>query len=262
MNILAVYRAERFSPNSVDRDRAIMDEVRSKIGRCPAVREEELAASQREVDAADIILTMARGREAIGVLSRAERHAVVVNSASAIAKCSRSAIDRLMRDNNIPAAPLYSSGAWWIKRGDQAAQDKSDVRFAADGIEKKRILQEFRMRGITDIVSTAHVEGDLLKFYGVAGTDFFCTTYPAENGFSKFGDESVNGGVSHYRYRLQSLRQSADTLSRLTGISVYGGDCIVRRDGTFAIIDFNDWPSFSTCRGEAAAAIVELISRK
>lgn len=262
MNILAVYRAERFSPNSVDRDMAIMDELRRRVGGCPAVREEQLAISQREVDAADIIITMARGREALDILASAEAHALVVNSASAIAKCSRSAVDRLMRDNNIPAAPLYSSGAWWIKRGDQAAQDKGDVRYAADDGEKKRILEDFRRRGVSDVVTTAHVEGDLLKFYGVAGTDFFSTAYPAENGYSKFGDESINGAVCHYNYDRHTLWRNADTLARLIGVSVYGGDCIVRKDGSLAIIDFNDWPSFSTCRIEAADAIAELILRK
>ena len=39
------------------------------------------------------------------------------------------------------------------------------------------------------------------------------------------------------------------------GLDVYGGDCIVREDGTFCIIDLNDWPSFSRCREEAAKAI-------
>lgn len=45
-------------------------------------------------------------------------------------------------------------------------------------------------------------------------------------------------------------------------VDVYGGDCIVRPDGTFCVIDFNDWPSFSRCRGEAAEAIARLALHK
>jgi len=48
-------------------------------------------------------------------------------------------------------------------------------------------------------------------------------------------------------------------LARAVGIKVYGGDCIVGEDGSFCIIDFNDWPSFSRCREDAATAIATLI---
>ena len=40
------------------------------------------------------------------------------------------------------------------------------------------------------------------------------------------------------------------TSSRLLHTPVYGGDAIVKSNGTYVIIDFNDWPSFSRCREE------------
>ena len=46
-----------------------------------------------------------------------------------------------------------------------------------------------------------------------------------------------------------------ERLSELTDVRVYGGDCIVTPEGSLAIIDFNDWPSFAPCREEAARAI-------
>ena len=55
------------------------------------------------------------------------------------------------------------------------------------------------------------------------------------------------------------VAEAAARLARLVGIQVYGGDAVLLSDGTFAIIDFNDWPSFSSCREEAAAAICRLI---
>ena len=39
-------------------------------------------------------------------------------------------------------------------------------------------------------------------------------------------------------------------------------EAIVRADGSFCVIDFNDWPSFSRCREEAAEAIASLIKVK
>lgn len=260
--IIAVYRAERFSPNSVDRDRAIMESTAALIGCTSFIREEELTTNTALIEDAELILSMARGKEALRILADAESHALVINSATAIARSSRSHIDSLMRDNNIPAAPLQGDSGWWIKRGDEAAQEKGDVRFAADDNEKAMIIGEFRKRGISNLVVTAHVVGDLVKFYGVAETEFFFTCYPTDGSFSKFGDEKINGKPLHTRFDMERLHADATKLARLTGILVYGGDCIVRRDGSYAIIDFNDWPSFSVCRNQAAEAIAGLINNK
>ncbi len=262
MNCVAIYRAKRFSPNSVERDRAIMNATAARLGCTLYIKEEEILHHASLIDSADTILSMARDREALRLLAEAEsRGAVVVNSAAAVANCSRSNIDSVMRHNKIPAAPLYSDGGWWIKRGDEAAQDKSDVAFATDSQEKDRTVEEFRQRGIGDIVVTAHVEGDLVKFYGVEGTEFFRTCYPTDGGFSKFGDERRNGAARHTRFSIEDLHRDAGKIAALTGTSVYGGDCIVRADGSYAIIDFNDWPSFSVCRDEAAEAIARLVRK-
>jgi len=43
-------------------------------------------------------------------------------------------------------------------------------------------------------------------------------------------------------------------------IDVYGGDAIIDAEGRISIIDFNDWPSFSRCREEAADAIAKYIT--
>ena len=54
------------------------------------------------------------------------------------------------------------------------------------------------------------------------------------------------------------MRLAAERASRVAGVDVYGVDCIVRADGSVCLIDFNDWPSFSRCRDEAAQAIAKL----
>lgn len=260
MKCLAVYRAERFSPNSVERDKAIMDAVCKLLSThydIYKVKEEDIEADGNVVAGEyQLVMTMARSRSALTALIQEQKCGTrIINSPEALLNLSRSRIDRLMRENAIPCAPLHSNGGWWIKRGDEAAQDKADVRFARNDSEKNRIIEEFHQRGITDIVTTAHVDGDLVKFYGVADTEFFHVTYPADSGFSKFGDEEVNGLPQHIPFSRESLHESAAKLAALSGIDIYGGDCIVRADGSFAVIDFNDWPSFAACRRQAAEAI-------
>ena len=53
--------------------------------------------------------------------------------------------------------------------------------------------------------------------------------------------------------------EEVERLAAATGVSIYGGDAIVRADGSFCLIDFNDWPSFSRCREEAADVVTELV---
>lgn len=272
--LISIYRAERYSPNSVERDKAIMDAVCEKLStryNIYKTREEDIETEgmplmQRLPDAhlpyssaPLLVLSMARSRKALDILTQMEGEgARVINRPQPVLNATRSVIDRMMRENDFPCAPLHGDHGWWIKRGDEAAQEKGDVRFAANEKERDIITEEFRKRGITDIVTTAHVDGDLVKFYGVAGTAFFHTTYPTDGGFSKFGDERRNGTSRHTSFDIAALHSDASRLAQLTGIEVYGGDCIVRSDGSYAIIDFNDWPSFSVCRHDAAEAIATI----
>lgn len=272
--LISIYRAERYSPNSVERDKAIMDAVCEKLStryNIYKTREEDIETEgmplmQRLPDAhlphssaPLLVLSMARSRKALDILTQMEGEgARVINRPQPVLNATRSVIDRIMRENDFPCAPLHGDHGWWVKRGDEAAQEKGDVRFAANEKERDIITEEFRKRGITDIVTTAHVDGDLVKFYGVAGTAFFHTTYPTDGGFSKFGDERRNGTSRHTSFDIAALHSDASRLAQFTGIEVYGGDCIVRSDGSYAIIDFNDWPSFSVCRHDAAEAIATI----
>lgn len=272
--LISIYRAERYSPNSVERDKAIMDAVCEKLSTrytIYKIREEDIETEGMPLmlrladahlphsGAPLLVLSMARSRKVLDILTQMEAEgARVINRAQAVLNATRTVIGRMMRENDIPCAPLHGDHGWWIKRGDEAAQEKGDVRFAADERERDATIEEFHKRGITDIVTTAHVRGDLVKFYGVTGTAFFHTTYPTDGGFSKFGDETRNGTSRHTPFNIAALHGDASRLAQLTGIEVYGGDCIVRSDGSYAIIDFNDWPSFSVCRHDAAEAIASV----
>jgi hypothetical protein len=225
--ILMVQRDESFSPNAVEKDLAILQAVGEKLrerGASVSYVKEELLQDKRWKlgDRVGVIFSMARSEKSLAVLQQAQAEGVmVVNDPRSIEICnSRRAIDGLMRSNRIPAAPYYERGKGWIK-----ADRGHDVRFAANEEEMLAFKQQ-----VEDPLLTAHVEGTLVKFYGVADRFFSPQGYP-------------------------QVAEAAARLARLVGIQVYGGDAVLLSDGTFAIIDFNDWPSFSSCREEAAAAI-------
>lgn len=259
-SVWAVRRDDVFSPNSVEADRNILLSVLERLGADSSrlVDERDLTAAHT----AEIYLSMARRPQTLAILREKERQgAVVVNATAGVLACSRSELERLMRREHLPTAPIEGPNGYWVKRGDAAAQSKDDVVFCADKAEREACIERFRRRGITDVVATAHVRGDVVKFYGVEG-GFFRYYYPADDGRSKFGDERRNGSAHHYPFDIEALQTATTTLSRLLPIEVFGGDAIVEETGRFSIIDFNDWPSFSRCRQEAAEAIENLVRER
>ena len=255
MRILMIQRGERFSPNSVEKDWAILEAVGTRLiaagHQIDYVSEEQEFAPEQY----DQIMTMGRLPETLDKL----RHLNAINSSVGIENCSRCCLEKIMIKHGIPMAPKEGSDGYWIKRGDAAAQSKGDVQFVATRAELDARISEFKERGISQYTISAHVKGDLTKFYGVAGTGFFRYYYPTDDGESKFGDERRNGAARHFPFEVEALQSCVEMLAKAVGISVYGGDCIVTEEGKYYIIDFNDWPSFSRCREEASEAIASLI---
>ena len=253
--IIGLMRDERFSPNSVEKDRAIMEAVMERLhGVVIAERDVARLSSSQSV-----CLNMGRLPETLAHLKRLEDGGtLVLNSAYGVERCSRCRLDALTREKHLPVPPVSGSDGYWLK-SDGAAQGRDDVVFCADDEALRAAQAAMTKRGISRWVVQAHVKGDLVKFYGVEGTGFFRTFYPGDDGQTKFGDERRNGRPHHYFYERRNLQASAELLSRLVDVPIYGGDAVVTADGDFFIIDFNDWPSFSRCREEAAEAIVQLI---
>ncbi len=271
MKILGISRAPRFSPNSAHRDAAIFNAVAEKL------REMGHAVStvgEEDFDAADcdIVFSMGRDRAFLERLAaEEERGRVVINSAKALLQGSRAALAAVFEKAALPVAPswlvnktclpkLAEGKRYWLKRGDACAQTASDVCLVETTDALQAALDDFLSRGVSEPLLSPHIEGDLVKFYGVEGTDFFHYYYPtAEGAFSKFGLERHNATPVGFAFSPQELKASADHAARLSGFAIYGGDCVVQSDGTWQIIDFNDWPSFSRCCNEAAAAIASRV---
>ena len=259
MKILLIQRAERFSPNSVEKDKAILEAVGAKL--CAAGHLVDMVSEEHtfSADGYDRVLTMGRLPETLGQL---KNKAGVLNASQGIRNCERCTLATIMQRADIPVPPTEGQHGYWLKRGDAAAQSKDDVQFAASQTELDAKIAAFEKRGISQYTVSAHVPGDLVKFYGVSGTDFFRYYYPTDDGESKFGDEQRNGAARHYPFVVEALQADVEKLAQAVGIVVYGGDCIIREDGSYCVIDFNDWPSFSRCREEAAGAIAKLVNSK
>ena len=205
----------------------------------------------------DVVLSMARSEEVLAMLDASK--VPVLNNPKGIRLCSRRYdLDSLLRKLEIAVPPTDGPDGVWIKRGDGSAEIKDDVVLCLSAEQEQKATEMMKARGIECWVRQAHIIGDLVKFYGVEGS-FFQHSYPTDTGHSKFGLEDANGEAHHYGFCLESLRSEADRIASLTGVGIYGGDAIVGADGSFCIIDFNDWPTFSPCRQAAASAIRDFV---
>lgn len=251
-NIIIAFigRAARFSPDSVDKDSAILSAVfqqlRDRGFQClDIVNEDALTVLPK----ADAYVSMARGGTVLDMLAEQEAAGkLVVNGTPAVLLCNyRSLLMNKMLCEGIEVPPLTGADGYWVKRGFGCRESAADVQYAPDRAIAMQLRDQMLGRGVAAVDVRAHVVGDWLKFYSVAGSDFFYTCYPNGRPKNKL-DEA----------QLESMVQWA--LDGIDGLDVYGGDCIVREDGTPVLIDLNDWPSFSPCRQEAAEAIAERIS--
>ncbi len=275
MKLLGIQRAARFSPNSEARDAAIFEAVAQRLAtdghEVSTLKEEDLrcVGTVPEVDG---LFSMSRSLDALNIEMELEKQNTLIwNSATARLAWNRKRMNTLCKKmalnhpehvagKTLPAEPPLPY-PFWLKRDDETAQHSGDVRLVRYAKEWQEACTDFHSRGVRSWVCEAHLKGDLIKFYGVAGTDFFHFHYPTANkaGFSKFGAENCNGRPQGFSFNPASLKSQADKLATAAGLCIYGGDAIVTADGRSALIDFNDWPSFGACRDEAAQAIVQRI---
>ncbi len=280
MNIAAIQRSTIFSPNHVGNDAAILNETAtelSRLGHTVHTYSEEEFVSTPILDE-EVIVGMGRRADVVAKLQQLEQQGyAVVNSGFGIANCNREEMTKRLIEVGIPhpdslivettedvreQLAAMQINCCWIKRGDFHAIHKEDVTFARNSEEAQSMLHEYSLRGIKRAVINRHLVGDLVKFYGVAGTPFFHHFYPLAGCHSKFGLEAINGMPQGLPFDSDQLQQLCNRAANLLGVVVYGGDCIVSTNGEVSLIDFNDWPSFAPCRTEAAAHIAMAIHKQ
>jgi hypothetical protein len=276
ITIAGIMRAGAYSPNHIGNDAAIFNATAEHLRRQGCIvniySEEQLIAGEVKEP---IIVNMCREQQSIALLQQMEKgERIVVNSGFGIENCTRERMTRLLLDNNIPhpeslivntddtiqeALKKHNFAQCWIKRGDFHAMHKEDVSYARHPEEVQGLLHEFALRGISRAVINKHLEGDLVKFYGVQDTTFFYWFYPFDLGHSKYGHEEINGKSQGLKFDVDKLYQICQNSSKVLNVMIYGGDCIISPDGEIRIIDFNDWPSFAPCRDDAAPHIAQCI---
>ena len=257
--ILGVYREAEFSPGKVADDAAILDAALDHL----RAQGNEIAALDvagfvhTAPDNFDMVLAMCQGAHALEALAACEdRGVLVINSPGAIRACYRDRLGGALERAAVPTpagmlvstseslepelidAFDFSTGVF-VKRGDLHALTAEDVLKINDPAKIRVELGRFAARGIKSAYLQQAVGGIVVKFYGVSGGRYFAP---------------VIDGVTLDASLQRALADAANRAASALGLEIWGGDAIVNERG-FTIIDFNDWPSFSRVRAQAAPAI-------
>jgi glutathione synthase/RimK-type ligase-like ATP-grasp enzyme len=256
---LGVYREPEFSPGKVEADAAILDSVLAELARegfeTTAIDAQTFGAGV-PVEA-DLILAMCQGEKPLKRLAEAEQGgAIAINSALAIRNCYRDLLAPGLQYAGVPTPAgaliptdraldlrrlvgMDLSGGVFVKRGDLHALGNEDVQRVVGRNELESVLGGFAERGVRYAYVQQEAIGSVVKFYGVSGGTFFSALPEA--------DEIPEAAV-------RELSEAAARAATALGLESWGGDAVLSGD-RFAIIDFNDWPSFSRVRAQAARAL-------
>lgn len=272
--ILALYRQKDFSPNSEDKDtyilNAIVEELGQKGYKTDCINEIDFSKTNNDYS---LIISMARGEKNIELLSDLEKRGTkVINTTLSIKNCFREQQTKILQQNNIPIPKTtivdtdtydiesfkqFSEGNFWIKRADFQTIEEQDVCRPKSLEQTKKIFLNYKLRGISKAIISEHIEGDIIKFYGVRNTDFFSFSYPTEDKFHN----KINIAKNRISFNTQVFIKDVNKAINLLGLDIYGGDAIIDEKGNYYIIDINDFPSFSVCREQAAKEIADMVTK-
>ena len=207
------------------------------------------------------VLTMAQSDRSLNILEGWQKEGTrMINSVSSIRNSYRKPLISLLVKAHLPIPSSQiipvgeverrisfgASSSYWLKRSDIHAIEQADVAKVTSKEELMRALRHFRQRKIDEVLVQEHLEGEAIKFYGVAGGQYFSAF------LSSNGDEVTS--------EMKQLSTIAQQSAEAAGLEIYGGDAIMTRQGGVVLIDLNDWPSFSRCCGPAAKGIAKYIT--
>ena len=261
-----VYREQAHSPNRVDDDAAIM----MRVGEAMAERgfSVNLVTSDAVLGAAcvNVFAMCERGPilDCLGTMEKAG--AVVVNASAAIRNTYRHRMTELFAQHHVsaPVSHIVATDAnkprladrLWVKRYDFHATQSDDVIYAASESGWRDALRRFAARGIPFVVAQEHVEGDLVKFYGVRGA----AAADDAKWFEWFYHRDK--GMLGHRFDVARLRQAALAAAAALGLEIFGGDAVIQANGEAAVIDLNAWPSYALYRDRAAQTIADHLTER
>ncbi len=264
MKALGVLREIQNSPGRESDDALILKAVMDQLS---ILKTEVSVMTPEEFDRADVkdydlIIPMCETYPRLMRLKKieAETGVVTINPADSVLGCYRTRmlesfantpglsyppteVRRTTANANRAAPSFEAAGGWWLKRGDVHNTCAYDVMFARNWNEALNVRREFESREIKNLAIQRHIDGDLIKFYGVGPGQWFTWFYH---------DPST---ARRLPFELEDLANSAELAAQAVKVEVFGGDAIVTHDGTIYIIDINSWPSFARVRTEAAVQI-------
>lgn len=274
IEICGIKRATKYSPNHIDNDEAIFLAAAKELENlgCAVTVYSENQFLAEEINT-PYIFGMMRDTPVLNKLLQLEElGSIVLNSARGITNCIRKRLTEILVSHGVPHPESYiidtntafthCNFPYWIKRGDAHAILKKDVCYVTNEKEIEDVLNDFEERGIKQAVVSEHLQGDLVKFYGVEGTAFFHWFYPSPCTHSKFGLEEINGEAKGYAFDVKELQKISNQAAKELNVPIYGGDAVVLPTGEVKLIDFNDWPSFARCREEAGYYIAQRIFKQ
>jgi len=186
-----------------------------------------------------------------------------VNAPRAVHNTYRDRMIAVLDEANVPFIPSRvvatsetpEASAVWVKRGDVHNTQEGDVVFAPTAAAVETVLQGLAQRGIARAVLQPHVDGDLIKFYGI-GAGGGPHREPPWFRWFYHKDQKLAGHPLDQRQLARLVRRAASAL----GLEVYGGDAIATATGELVLLDVNAWPSFALYRDEASAAIASYLA--
>ena len=263
--ILCISRSEVFSPQSVERAFSMISatsQALRQVGFAVEVRKE---TELQDFSGFDAILSMGRALETLRLLSQAQKAGIpVLNHPSSVALCGAryQLLSTLHEVVPIPHFGLVQGTAtppfsYWLK-----ADGYTTTAFP---VQKCPAHSPIVASLLPRCLYMQHVEGTLVKFYGVLHTDFFeaCVvssdisqkTTVGKSATSEIPFKSLSNAFQ------TSLKDLAEQAAKRVMLDIYGGDAVIDDQGCLWLIDLNDWPSFSFCQNQAAKAIVQRVSQ-
>jgi len=281
MRLLGLYREAEYSPGRhQSNDGLLLEEVAARLrARGYSVDLSTIDNARPARPTAGLVFSMCQGRRALELLSKwHDDGTLIVNAPDGSLNTYRERLSLLMRSAGVPfphtrfvptrnadGANVDVNGGVWLKRGDVHAAVSADVQWI-DSTERLRAgLAEFASRGIAQAALQHHQPGREIKFYGVAGGQFFHWLYatPSAVGASpRSAGGSSTASDAPAAFDVAALRQLAEEAAAAAGVDIFGGDAIVGPSGELTLIDLNDWPSFAPCRGRASEAIADYLMRR
>ena len=145
---VAVIRDPRFSPNAVEKDRAILQAVADRLGGALMLEEQDLLSLPNHDLKGKKWLSMGRRPETLDFLRmRVGQGALVINNPEGVARCKRTILRRVMENLAVPVPPKSGTYGHWVKRDDGAAQTAADIVYVPPKDSLQAHIDDFLRRG-------------------------------------------------------------------------------------------------------------------